>query len=184
MQKIKPAFILFIFGAVVGTGLDMFHTYSESTVYTHPLFIKAAWWTPVLFGLALLSGGLSLPFLRKKLGVKDKEVGFSKLGLCFLFFALQYYLSGFWNDETTKLPIQAGFALLVWVLFDRKPAGLFLGLITGVIGASTEIIIIHLGGFIWTKPDFLGVPYWLPFLYFTGSVFMNLLGMKLQSRNA
>src|SRR5712671_140330 len=50
-------------GATVGPVLDGFHTWSGTTWYTSPGWLRTVWWCPLLFGGAALAIGLSRPLL-------------------------------------------------------------------------------------------------------------------------
>jgi hypothetical protein len=54
-----------------------------------------------------------------------------------------------------------------------------LGIVTAALGCFVEISMIRMEVFFYFEPNFFGVPSWLPFLYFAGSVTVGNLGRKL-----
>jgi hypothetical protein len=47
---------LAILGATVGSALDGIHTWTGTTWYPHPVFLRTAAWTPLIFAAAGLMG--------------------------------------------------------------------------------------------------------------------------------
>ncbi len=73
------------------------------------------------------------------------------------------------SNGVIALVLAAGAALLLWA-FDRTWQGVVLAVGTGLGGVVVEATLVRVGLFHHTRPDVLGLPVWLPFVYFGGSV--------------
>lgn len=157
--------ILALLGATVGTVLDGFHTWSGTTSYPSPVFLKAAWWVPLLFGVAFASLGSLFSILR----ARDRRPAPSPRAalLGFVAFAALYFASGFLPaPNAVKLAVLLGGGAAAWWLVDRSPAAILTGIAAAIAGPLTEITLVHIGAFSHLQPDFAGIPMWLPALYF------------------
>jgi hypothetical protein len=155
-----------LFGAVVGSILDGFHTHSGTTRYPDPWIWQMAWWTPLIFAGAYLALGLAYEVGATWAG---RPIGSSRwqemLGFCGL-----YFLSGYLPaSNPIKLAMLVAGGLTLWAIRDRSPATLAVGLLSAVLGPATEIALVHYGVFSHLQPDFAGIPMWLPGLYFASA---------------
>ncbi len=158
--------LLLGFGAVIGTLLDAFHTFSGTTAYTHPVALSTAWWAPVLFAGAYGFGGVLYARGFAHLAGQRPTAGRKTLVLALVAFAAIYALSA-WLPPSRKLVVVATAAVGAFVAFDRTPAGFLLGLVAAFLGPLAEVLLIRAGLFRHLAPDVLGVPFWLPALYFS-----------------
>lgn len=154
---------LFIFGALVGSFFDGFHTYGGMTSYPHPIVFRMAWWTMPLFGGAFVLLGLTYAALRRGDQTGPRR---PSLWVGFAVFGALYFMTGFLPaGHVTKLAILlGGFALLV-ARVDRSRAAWGTGLIAAFAGPAFELVLVKLGVFAHLEPDLAGLPIWLPGLY-------------------
>ena len=61
------------------------------------------------------------------------------------------------------------------------PAGLFMALLTAVSGPVIEIVLINQNLYHYTHPVWLGIPSWIPWVYFCGSPAVGNLGRKIRA---
>lgn len=173
------ALFLFGFGAVVGSIFDGFHTYSGVTEYTNPVFMKAAWWVPPVFGAATFAIGATHVKADALLG-RRRVPSWLEAGLGMLVFGALYYLSGFWQaSNAAKLALLAAGAAASWALLDRRPHAIGLMLFTAAVGPLVEIAMVSTGLFRHVGSDFAGIPLWLPGLYAVASVSVGNLGRRV-----
>lgn len=105
-------------------------------------------------------------------------------------FVIQYSASGALDEpllgvQAFGLPALDVFlcvtALLFWKIFDGTKQGLFMAILTGTAGFWTEIGLINiLGLYHYTHPQFMGVPSWIPWVYFCGSPAVGNLGRRVR----
>lgn len=180
MKFVARFFILFIIGATLGSLFDGFHTHSGTTAYPNIWLLKMAWWTPPLFGMAVVLIGMLTPTLDKPLGKTIRRLTWPSIIIGLFLFGVLYFASGFMPvDPFPKFITIAGGALIIWGFFDRNWQGIIQGLIVAIIGSGVEITLIQLNRFYYTKPEIWGIPFWLPFLYFAGTAVIGNLGRKL-----
>ncbi len=166
--KLSPGRVLglFLFGALVLTFFDGFHTHSGTTVYTTELFLKAAWWAPLNFGLGVALGGPIFAIIYSVLGGTKAPPSFARLAPGFVVFACCYYFSGFYKGSNEhKLAVLSAAATGLYLVYDRTLPGLICLLVTSATGPVVEITLVHLGLFKHLQPDWRGIPVWLPGLY-------------------
>jgi hypothetical protein len=157
---------LFAFGSIVVTTLDGFHTWSDTTRYASPVVLRAAWWAFLTLGLAAAGGGSLYALLYQSLGGRKPPPPWSQLAPGFAIFVGLYAFSGFFHGPSeTKLIVLGvgGVALFLWL--DRTLAGVACAVVTAFAGTLSEIVAGRTGAFEYLRPDFLGVPFWLPALY-------------------
>jgi hypothetical protein len=80
-----------------------------------------------------------------------------------------------------KDAVIAALSLAVWYALDRTWQGLALGLATAILSTPVEMLLVHAGAFYYypEATNFLGVPSWLPWIYFTASVSVGNFGRAL-----
>lgn len=157
---------LFVFGSIVITTFDGFHTWSDTTRYASPVVLRVSWWAPLTLGLASAAGGAAYALLYQTLGGRRAPPSWSLLAPALAIFAALYAFSGFFHGASeTKLVVlgTAGLALFAWL--DRSLAGIACAAVTAFTGTLSEIVAGRTGAFEYIRPDFLGVPMWLPALY-------------------
>jgi hypothetical protein len=158
----KGAALVLLTGAIAGTLMDTFHTFSGTTHYFHPAAFQTAWWVPPLFATAYLLQAVTFVQFRK---LDPAPIDRGKAIAAFVAFAVVYFLSGFAPvSNLGKLAICAG-AGLAGALFLRSKAALISGLIGAVVGPAFEVFLTGIGGFEHLQPDLWRIPFWLPGLY-------------------
>lgn len=179
---IRSAATLFAIGATVGSALDALHTHSGATVYPRPVFLKAAWWTPGIFGVAGLSTGLAYAVTERLVGkpITRDGIGPAHAAAGFAAFTGLYALTGFLPaSNATKLAlVAAGAAGLHLSLAPTREAAA-LAFAAAVVGPAVEVLLVSRGAFTHTRADALGIPMWLPALYAAGSVAFGVVGKAI-----
>jgi hypothetical protein len=156
--------ILFAFGGALLSMCDAFHTHSGTTAYAHVWALGMAWWTFPLFGGFVAAAGSAYASLHESRAA-PAHVALSVVG----FVAL--YVASAWLPGTNalKLAVLAAGAALLWWAIDRSRRGALLAIGVAAIGTCGEASLISIGAFWYARPDFLGVPMWLPALYAAGA---------------
>lgn len=184
-MKSNTVLVLFLTGFVLGSIYDGFHTHSGTTYYPVPWLFQMAWWTPFLFGAASLLIGIahirfeaySNPFLGSPT--------WGRVVLGFFAFGVLYFASGYFKVSTMLKFTTLGIgSLLIWYYFDRTRKGFSLNIAIATVGCLMEILLGFFNKFHYVHPDFLGIPFWLPFLYIGGSVTVGNLARKLEIRES
>jgi hypothetical protein len=174
----RAAAALFLLGATLGTALDAIHTHFGATAYTRPVFFRAAWWVPFLFGAAFCIGllrPLLERFLHRPSPIPPPRTVFIAMG----FFVLAYWLSVLplsWPVVSLLLLVVA---LLSWWRCDRSALGAGIALAAGIGGPTVEHLLIERGTFVHLQVLLLGVPGWLPFLYLCAAIGLCTLAKRL-----
>jgi hypothetical protein len=172
--------LLFLFGAVVFSLFDGFHTHSGTTSYPDPWVLGMAWWTPLLFGSSVCILGVAYAELHARMGATREAPAWPRIAVGVLAFALLYFMTGFWGASGgAKLGVLLGASVLLWAALDRTRRALVLMLGTAVLGCATELVLTHLGLFSYTRPDVSTVALWLPGLYTAGAVTLGPMARKL-----
>lgn len=158
--------LLFIFGALLFSVFDGFHTHSGTTAYPDPVLLGMAWWTPLLFGSAVAGGGSIYVLGYRRLDGPARTASWPVIAMCMTGFGLLYFATGFWHAPSLlKLVAVLAGAFVLWLLTDRSWQGGVLCLVSAAGGTLVEMTLIAIGAFRYLEPDVLGVPFWLPALY-------------------
>lgn len=171
----KAFLLLFFIGAVAGTFLDWLHTHAGIAVYINPTFLDTPWWVPFLFGVGVVLIAWT-HFKIHPMPPQPKRVLISSLVA--LFFAC-WTTSRPTVDNVTKVYILLTLYLISWGILDRTRKSIGLAIGTAIIGSLAESLWGAIGIYYYQQPDLLGVPYWLPFLYFHVSQTVGFLGRFL-----
>jgi hypothetical protein len=59
---------------------------------------------------------------------------------------------------------------MIGILKDKRMGTVLSWIIVGFLGAFAESIAVHYGIWTYKNPDFLGVPYYLPFVWANASI--------------
>jgi uncharacterized membrane protein YeaQ/YmgE (transglycosylase-associated protein family) len=171
----------------LGMLLDNYHglfnvlNYSPSglsfkLLYQDHILLKSAIWVPALFGLAGLMMS-SLIYLFDELfstSEPKKSPSWPKVFYIISLFSAQYYISGLLDyidapGVILHITLLAS-ALAGWFFLDNTRAGLFLGLLTGLLGPLVEIFLINfLHLYTYRHADLFGICSWIPYVYFLGA---------------
>lgn len=165
MRTALRVLVLFLLGGAALTVCDGFHTHSGTTTYPTPVFLRMAWWTPLLFGMTAGFGGFLFALGCRALGARRKPTVARIVAASTLFCTL-YFASGFLPvDSVSKTALLFAGALVCFTISDRTWQGALLAGVAAVAGCAVEITLSRLGAFSYVRPDVWGIPYWLPCLY-------------------
>ena len=164
---------LTLLGAVIGPFLDRAHAWTGAIAYDTPVTpLGVPWWVSLVYMGAALGIGLSHPALDRVLR-RPQRVALTPrvLAAGFACLVVLWVGSGLIpaSNAVIALVLAAGAGLVVWA-FDRTWQGVVLAIGTGMGGVVVEATLVRLGLFHHRAPDVLGLPAWLPFVYFGGSV--------------
>jgi hypothetical protein len=170
---------LFLLGATLGSGLDAFHVYNKVEQYPMPILFGVAWWVPLLFGSAAVIIGYSHAVADPLLWHRQRPRRLiSSIGeLTWLILA--YLVSASILGSIAKLGLLSIIYLNFWLLVGRTWQNILLSLVTAITGTLIEMILVTAGAFTYLHADFVGVPYWLPCIYFIASLAVGDLGRSL-----
>jgi len=181
---------------------DGCHSRHDVLHYASPTFIgmqgtifglETCWWVPILFGGAGVILGASHPLLDRANDAPRPPPGWFNVLLAISCFVLCYELSGVLAQAMAASPPSslldrwarldgplAVNAVGIFLLFERTPGGLFMALLTALVGPVVEIGLINWGGlYQYSHPDFLGIPLWIPQVYFAGAPAVGALGRQV-----
>jgi hypothetical protein len=72
------------------------------------------------------------------------------------------------------------YAIALWALYDRTVQGFGMAALTAVCGPVVEMVLINnFGLYHYTHPVVLGVPTWIPWVYFAGGPAVGNLGRRV-----
>lgn len=177
-KSLKNGLKLFVLGALLGPWADHFHTQAGVLAYYDTVVFNMAWWVPLLFGLATVIIGFSHLSLDDRFAMQPKPKNGLDVVWGLLFFLVVYKLSALLPESFIKLILLGFLSLATWYFLDRRVLGLVQALLTAAAGCLVESSLSHAKLFYYTNPDFLGVPFWLPFLYVAASVAVGNLARK------
>eukprot|EP00879_Flechtneria_rotunda_P019077 GHRR01020029.1.p1 GENE.GHRR01020029.1~~GHRR01020029.1.p1 ORF type:complete len:315 (+),score=64.10 GHRR01020029.1:533-1477(+) len=213
----RQAVCMFASGAVLGPFCDGLHSQNDVLHYKNPSIqlnlvsgnfhwsFETCWWVPLLFGVAGLILGVSVPVLDRIAAGQWQHQGqpdcsatgpvpdpsWQTVLVSVSLFVTQYWLSGILEQPTlgqnlgnTSIPILdtilASYALLNWALFDRTKQGIGMAALTAVCGPAIEMFLISkIGLYHYSHPVVLGVPTWIPWVYYCGGPAVGNLGRRV-----
>jgi hypothetical protein len=129
------------------------------------------WSSYLLFGFAGLSIGMLNILIDYLFSNTPTMVSWTKalsgIGLLGIF----YFTSAciFLSNNIILLILVFGF-LLVFILYAPSGQALLAAVLVAIAGTSAEIYFVHTGMYYYSRPQFMGVTCWLPFLYGIASV--------------
>ena len=117
------------------------------------------------------------------------------VALAVAFFAAQYFFSGALAttvenpfgipNETPRVAVDVVLAvsgLAAWWGFDRTAQGFAMASLTALAGPAAEIFLINVAHlYAYAAPDVLGVPTWIPWVYFCGAPAVGLLARAVRA---
>ncbi|PRW59962.1 white-brown complex 30 [Chlorella sorokiniana] len=178
---------------------DVLHYVAPSHLSLGAFELETCWWVPAMFALAGIIIGLGTPLLdawQLDQG-GDAPRGGTDPSWPFVFtaialFVLQYAASGALEQPLLDVTLPGGLPALdcllaatgvaLWAAFDGTRQGLFMAALTAVCGPAVEITLInvfHL--YAYTHTQWLGVPLWIPWVYFAGSPAVGNLARRVSS---
>ena len=168
---LRTILILFAFGALLGNGFNSMHAYS-GTIPITPIHISPLldWSSYLLFGFAGVSIGL-LTLLFDRLGRVKPIVSWTKAIGALRLLGFFYLCSACMFLTNTMILLTLIFGAIVSLyLYDRSINAVAAAILVAIVGTSTEIYFVHSGMYYYSRPQVMGVTYWLPFLYVISSV--------------
>lgn len=179
---LKNYIVLFILGATIGAGGDLFHNLTGTSFYTQPDFLGLSWWVFPLFGVAVCVLAALQIKIDEVLNEPMSNLKFSEVVGGLLFFEFVYYLSGVLRPiGNVHIFIVLSFlAVFFWFVFDRTVLGFVLGVMVAVGGCFVESSLSRLDLFHYQNADLFGVPSWLGFVYFVASIAVGHLARYLR----
>jgi hypothetical protein len=139
--------------------------------FTQSDYWGLAWWAPVAFGLIVMGSVLLFSMVDFLFKIKVRYAP--------NFLAIEYViLSGFYlsifffRQYPYFLTLGLLFVVLVRLIFFHENLDVIYFIFGACIGPTVEIILTSFQLYLFTEPDFLGMPYWLP--VFWGNVALAL----------
>lgn len=66
---------------------------------------------------------------------------------------------------------------MAMILLENHRSALIIYIVAFFFGPFAEILVIYFGAWHYSSPHFLGVPFWLPFLWGNTALFLNRLNI-------
>ena len=174
---------LFILGALLGNACNSFHAFS-GTIPVTPTHINPLldWTSYLLFGFAGVAIGVVTLAFDKLFGRNVSSPGWLNAIGAGALLVVFYFISAcmFLSNTAILLILILGF-LLSWWMYDRTWLALLAALLVAIAGTTVEITLVHLDVYYYARPQFMGVTYWLPFLYGIANVATGQLARALGS---
>ena len=178
---------LLVLGAVLGPVFDRGHLWTGAIAYDTPVtWIGVPWWVSLVYIGAALGIGLTHPWLDRVFRRPQKvKLSAGVLAAGFVGMGILWMASGLIpaSNAVIAVVLLAGAAGMWWA-FDRTWQGVVLAVGTGVGGVIVETTLVRIGLFHHTRPDVIGLPVWLPVVYFGGSVAIGNLARYWAAREA
>ncbi len=175
---------LFIFGAIIGNLYNSFHAFS-GTIPVTPTHINPLldWSSYLLFGFAGVAIGLATMICDKFFRKNPPSATWPNAIGAGLFLGIFYFISAcmFLSNTIILIALIFGF-ILAWFIYDRSPYTLFTALIVAIAGTAAEITMVNQGVYCYSRPQLMGVAYWLPFLYGLASIATGQIARALNSK--
>lgn len=104
-------------------------------------------------------------------------------------FILSFYLSTlaviclFWSKPYLAFALLSVLVVLRLMIFKKKNNWLVF-LLTGILGAISEIIAVNFGAWVYAKPGLINIPIWLPLVWgMAGLCFRDIYSFVLKIKN-
>lgn len=176
-----------IVGATMGTLLDAVHVWTGTAGYRGVAMVpvlNVAWYVPPEFAVAGMVVGMLRPELDEELSRPRSDLPGWQVLAGMLFLCAVWGSSGLLGraglSNTQITAILTPTAAAGWVAFDRTRQGVIAAILTAVVGVGVESALVQTGTYYYTRPDFLGVPSWLPSVYLTACGAVGNLGRFLK----
>lgn len=120
------------------------------------------------------------------------QPGWFNVNVSISMFALQYMTSGVLASPSFPLAelipyhtidiVLLAWGMAAWYVFDNTAQGLLMATLTAFAGPCAEIVLINSGHlYEYTRADFLGIPSWIPWVYFCGGPAVGNLSRQLRN---
>lgn len=158
-------------GGIVGATCDSFHSHEDVLVYSHEWILKMAWWVPLLFAGATVTVAYGHLFFDWAFHLPQKQPGWPRVIAGLAAFVAVYAASAYLPvQDDAKILILDMAIIAMWLIFNRSWQGVLQMVFTSILGCVVEITLVANDSFRYLHPQFLGIPYWLPFLYGAASI--------------
>lgn len=180
MLSWKDILLLFGLGGVSGAICDGFHSHAGILAYPNELFLKMAWWVPLLFGSATLTVAYGHLLYDRVLHLPRRILSWGDVvGGLVGFFAV-YAASAFLPTDGPAKTIILGTTVFIMIWrWNRSWHAIPPMFATIIAGCGVEMTLSRLDSFHYTHPDFWGIPMWLPMLYAAASIGVGNWARKL-----
>lgn len=167
----KKLLIVFLLGVLTFTPWEILFARLGVVEFSNPKVWGIAWWAPLCFGLTTATTLIIFTLSDKLLRV---VVDYQPIHLAFEYLLISgFYLSIlFFRQYPYFLSLSLLFVVLVRLIFFHGPLDFVYFLFGACIGPTVELILTSFHLYLFTEPDFLGMPYWLPI--FWGNVALAL----------
>lgn len=163
---IKKLMVLALMGASLGTFCDHCHVWGGVLAYRNPFIDGQAWWVMPLFAWAAVMVAVGYGLGEKLTGTRLAPIS-RRRGVGYgLFFLGAYGATAIFSDWPNALLVLLTLGFVSILLIEKDRALLVSALLTAVAGSLFEAALSSTGAFYYLHPDFLGIPRWLPALYF------------------
>lgn len=167
----KDVLLLFVVGGIVGAICDGFHSHQNILEYSHAWAFKMAWWVPLLFAVATLTVAYGHLLIDRAFHLPRRRPGRLRVVAGLAAFVAVYAASAYLPVENDAKILILDMAIIgMWLAFNRCWQGVLQMILTSILGCTVEISLVVNGSFRYIHPGFLGIPYWLPFLYGAASI--------------
>jgi hypothetical protein len=181
-----PWVILAVVGAIVCTVGDHLHATHDVLAYPHVFLWQQAWWVPLLFAGASLAAVLgATPFRRGLGGAHEPAATARQIAGDGIAFVTAYAYTSFAPATSPNVTLAL---LAAWwlarVVRGRAAWLVVYSLATAAAGTLFEAGWSALGFFHYLRPDFIGVPRWLPGIYLHAALLAGPLERTLRGSDA
>lgn len=167
----KDTLLLCVVGGIVGAVCDGFHSHQNILEYSSAWAFKMAWWVPLLFAGATLTVAYGHLLIDDLFHLPHTPPGRARVIAGLLAFVAVYAASAYLPvDNDAKILILDMAIIAMWLAFNRSWQGVLQMILTSILGCAVEISLVANGSFRYLHAGFLGIPYWLPFLYGAASI--------------
>ncbi len=163
--------LAFALGVMTFTPWEILLSRLSIVGYLKGNFWGIAWWTPLFFGLVTGVGFILFSLMdrifRVQVAYNPNHLAYEYLQISGFFLAIIFL-----RPYPYFLILTLLFLILVRLIFFHGPLDLMYFILGACLGPTLELLWTSMGFYAFTEPDFLGMPYWLPF--FWGNLFLAL----------
>jgi hypothetical protein len=168
-------------GAVVLTVCDHLHVVFGVLRYPHPDLGRQAWWVPLLFAGACAVALVGARLMRAGLGGARPLASAGALAGDAVGFVGAYAFTSLGKDAPDAALLALVAFWLAQALRGRPAWVVAYSLLLALCGPAFEAGWSALGLFAYVRPDFAGVPRWLPGVYLHAGLLATTLEARLAS---
>jgi hypothetical protein len=162
ISLLKKIFFVFLMGALTFTPWDILFSHFEILDFKSPSTVMGiAWWVPLAFGASTVLTFLLFTVMDRLFRV---QVIYNPSHLAYEYLLITgFYLAIlFFRQYPYLLSIGLLFIVLVRLILFHGPLDYVYFLFGACMGPTVELILTSFHLYLFTEPDFLGMPYWLP----------------------